>query len=79
MLLWGPLVVGELFIIIIVFFLFIYLGCPGQLTRTTTISHGSLDILQVQKQVRHRGGDRHAHKRSNPGREQNKSTIDHSS
>jgi len=79
MLLWGPLVVGELFIIIIVFFFLNYVGCPGQLTRTTTIPHGPLDILQAQEQVRHRGDDRHAHKRSNPGREQNKSTIDHNS
>jgi hypothetical protein len=55
------------------FYLFIYVGCPGQLTRTTTIPHGSLDILQAQEQVRHRGGDRRAHKGSNPGRERNKS------
>ena len=49
------------------------MGCPGQLTRTTTIPHGLLDILQAQKQVRHRGGDRHTHRESNPEREQNKS------
>jgi hypothetical protein len=42
-------------------------GCPGQLTRTTTILHGPLDILQAQEQIRHRGGDRHAHRGSNPG------------
>jgi len=48
------------------FFFFIYVGCPGQLTRTTTIPHGPLDILQVQEQVRHRGGDRRAYKGSNP-------------
>jgi len=42
-------------------------GCPGQLTRTTTIPHGSLDILQAQEQVRHRGGDRRAHRGLNPG------------
>jgi hypothetical protein len=48
-------------------------GCPGQLTRTTTIPHGPLDILQVQEQVRHRGGDRRAHRGSNPGRGRNKS------
>jgi len=42
-------------------FFFIYVGCPGQLTRTTTIPHGPLDILQAQEQVRHRGGDRRAH------------------
>ena len=78
MLLWGPLVVGELFIIIIVFFFFlIYVGCPGQLTRTTTIPHGPLDILQAQEQVRHHGGDRRAHRGSNPGRGRNKSTMDH--
>jgi len=41
-------------------------GCPGQLTRTTTIPHGPLDILQAQEQVRHRGGDRRAHRGSNP-------------
>jgi len=49
------------------------MGCPGQLTRTTTIPHGPLDILQAQEQVRHRGGDRRAHRGSNPGRERNKS------
>jgi hypothetical protein len=48
-------------------------GCPGQLTRTTTIPHGPLDILQAQEQVRHRGGDRRAHRGSNPGRGRNKS------
>ena len=45
------------------------MGCPGQLTRTTTIPHGPLDILQAQEQVRHRGGDRRAQRRSNPGGE----------
>jgi len=55
------------------FFFLIYMGCPGQLTRTTTIPHGPLDILQVQEQVRHRGGDRRAHRGSNPGRGRNKS------
>ena len=55
------------------FFFLIYVGCPGQLTRTTTIPHGPLDILQAQEQVRHRGGDRRAHRGSNPGRERNKS------
>ena len=56
------------------FFLFlIYVGCPGQLTRTTTIPHGPLDALQAQEQVRHRGGDRRAHRGSNPGRGRNKS------
>ena len=49
-----------------IFFFLIHMGCPGQLTRTTTIPHGSLDILQAQEQVRHRGGDRRAHKESNP-------------
>ena len=43
------------------------MGCPVQLTRTTTIPHGPLDILQAQEQVRHRGSDRHAHRGSNPG------------
>ena len=43
--------------------------CPGQLTRTTTIPHGPLDILQAEEQVRHRGGDRRAHRGSNPGGE----------
>ena len=43
------------------------MGCPGQLTRTTTIPHDPLDILQAQEQVRHRGGDRRAHRGSNPG------------
>jgi len=42
-------------------------GCPGQLTRTTIIPHGPLDILQAQEQVRHRGGDRRAYRGSNPG------------
>jgi len=51
----------------------IHVGCPGQLTRTTTIPHGPLDILQAQEQVRHHGSDRHAHKKSNPEQEQNKS------
>ena len=55
------------------FFLFIYVGCPGQFTRTTTIPHDPLDILQAQEQVRHRGGDRRAHRGSNPGRGRNKS------
>jgi hypothetical protein len=55
------------------FFFLIYVGCPGQLTRTTTIPHGPLDILQAQEQVRHRGGDRRAHRGSNPGRGRNKS------
>ena len=59
---------GSFFFIII-----IYVGCPGQLTRTTTIPHGPLDTLQAQEQVRHRGGDRRAHRRSNPGRGRNKS------
>jgi hypothetical protein len=38
-----------------------------------TIPHGPLDILQAQEQVRHRGGDRRAHRGSNPGRGRNKS------
>jgi len=50
-----------------IFFFFIYVGCPDQLTRTTTIPHGPLDILQAQEQVRHREDDRRAHKGSNPG------------
>jgi hypothetical protein len=54
--------------LILFFFFLIHVGCPGQLTRTTTIPHGPLDILQVQEQVRHRGGDRRAHRGSNPGR-----------
>jgi hypothetical protein len=58
---------------IIFFFFLIYVGCPGQLTRITTIPHGPLDILQAQEQVRHRGGDRRAHRGSNPGRGWNKS------
>jgi len=58
---------------ILFFFFLIYVGCPGQLTRTTTIPHGPLDILQAQEQVRHRGGDRRAHRGSNPGRGRNKS------
>jgi len=59
--------------ILIIFFFLIYVGCPDQFTRTTTIPHGPLDILQAQKQVRHRGGDRRAHRGSNPGRGRNKS------
>jgi hypothetical protein len=58
---------------LITFFFLIYVGCPGQLARTTTIPHGPLDTLQAQEQVRHRGGDRRAHKGSNPGRERDKS------
>jgi hypothetical protein len=50
-------------------FFFIHVGCPGQLTRTTTIPHGPLDILQAQEQVRHHGGNRRAHRGSNPGGE----------
>ena len=47
------------------FFIFlIYVGCPGQLTRTTTIPHGPLDILQAQEQIRHHGDDKRAHKGS---------------
>jgi hypothetical protein len=59
--------------ILLFFFFFIYVGCPGQLTRTTTIPHGPLDILQAQEQVRHRGDDRRAHRGSNPRRGRNKS------
>jgi len=61
------------FVYFVIFFFLIYVGCPGQLTRTTTIPHGPLDILQAQEQVRHRGGDRRAHRGSNPGRGRNKS------
>jgi len=61
------------FIYLFIYFFLIYVGCPGQLTRTTTILHGPLDILQAQEQVRHRGGDRRAYRGSNPGRERNKS------
>ena len=43
------------------------MGCPGQFTRTTIIPHDPLDILQAQEQVRHLGGNRHAHRGSNPG------------
>ena len=50
------------------FFFFIHVGCPGQLTRTTTIPHGPLDILQAQEQVRHRGGGQTGTKRVEPGR-----------
>jgi hypothetical protein len=59
----------------IVFFFFFFLtwGCPGQITRTTTIPHGSLDILQAQEQVRHRGGDKRTHRGSNPKWGRNKS------
>ena len=60
-------------ILLLLFFIIIYVGCPGQLTRTTTIPHSPLDILQAQEQVRHRGGDRRAHRESNPGRGRNKS------
>ena len=59
--------------IIIIFFIIIYVGCPGQLTRTTTIPHGPLDTLQAQEQVRHHRSDRRAHRGSNPKRGQNKS------
>jgi hypothetical protein len=61
------------------FFFLIHVGCPGQLTRTTTIPHGPLDILQAQEQVRYRGGDRRAHRGSNPGGGRNKSTMVHNS
>ena len=49
------------------FFFLIHVGCPGQLTRTTTIPHGPLDILQAQEQLRHRRDDRRVHRGSNPG------------
>jgi hypothetical protein len=62
-----------LFFIFLFFIFLIYMGCPGQLTRTTTIPHGPLDILQAQEQVKHRGGDRRAHRGSNPGQGRNKS------
>ena len=64
---------GAWFTFILFFFFLIYVGCPGQLMRTTTIPHGPLDTLQAQEQVRHREGDRHAHRGSNPGRGRNKS------
>jgi len=43
------------------------------INHSNIIPHGPLDILQAQEQVRHRGGDRHAHRGSNPGRGRNKS------
>ena len=49
------------------------MGCPGQLTRTTTILHGPLDILQAQKQVRHHKDNKHVHRKSNPEQKRNKS------
>ena len=55
------------------FFFLLTWGCPGQITRTTTIPHGSLNILQAQEQVRHRGGDKRIHRGSNPRRGRNKS------
>jgi len=79
---WGfhPLFIDALFIdFFIDFFFLIHVGCPGQLTRTTTIPHGPLDILQAQEQVKHRGGDRRAHRGSNQEGGRNKSTMDHSS
>jgi hypothetical protein len=68
-----PVKVSVLLSFIYLFIFLIYVGCPGQLTRTTIIPHGPLDILQAQEQVRHRGDDRHAHRGSNPGRGRNKS------
>ena len=56
----------------VIFFL-IYVGCSGQLTHITTILHGPLNTLQAQEQVRHHGGDRRAHRGSNPGQGRNKS------
>jgi hypothetical protein len=64
---------SHMLIFFLAFFFFIYVGCPGQLTRTTIIPHGPLDILQAQEQVRHRGGDRRVHKGSNPEQKRNKS------
>jgi hypothetical protein len=64
---------------VLFFFFLIHVGCSGQLTRTTTIPHGPLDILQAQEQVRHRGGDRRAHRGSNPGGGRNKSMMEHNS
>ena len=54
-------------------FLFFYNpGCPGQLACTTTISRVYWTSCKLSRQVRHRGGDRHAHERSNSGRGQGK-------
>jgi hypothetical protein len=50
----------SLFFIIFIFFLFFFY-------LRTTIPHGPLDILQAQEQVRHRGGDRRAHRKVEPG------------
>jgi hypothetical protein len=41
--------IGDLKYVILFLFFLIYVGCPGQLTRTTTIPHGPLDILQAQE------------------------------
>jgi len=54
-------------------FFFISVGCPGQLTRTTTIPHGPLNILQIQWAGKAPRGWQGAHRGSNPGQERNKS------
>ena len=58
------ILIKKTLIMFTLFFFFIHVWCPGQLTRTTTIPHGPRDILQAQEQVRHRGGDRRAHRGS---------------
>jgi len=55
------------------FFFLISVGCPGQLTRITTIPHGPLNILQAQWASKAPRGWQGAHRGSNPGRGRNKS------
>jgi len=50
-----------------IFFFFDNLGCPGQLTRTTTNPRTHWTSCKPSRQVRHRGGDRRACWGLNPG------------
>jgi len=54
------------------FFLIDKPGYPGQLARTTTIFRVYWTSCKPSRQVRHRGGDRHAHRGSNSERGQSK-------
>jgi hypothetical protein len=55
------------FFAIMVFFFFDNLGCPDQLTYTTTNPRTHWTSCKPSRQVRLRDGDRHVHKGSNLG------------
>jgi len=54
------------------FFFFYLCGCLGQLARTTTNPMTHWTPCKPSGHVRHRGGDKHAYKDSNPGAEGDK-------